>query len=149
MAKRTLQRSFVAMAILIVSVFQVSIASAADSNVNSLVKRLNAKSNLWQINTVASTQAGTQSQQRLGLYQKPTAVINCNIRFSGTWLFVYKSINQGYKAATSNYFVRTNAYDVEMLIDPKTDYVVLLHTSLGGNEQCLNSAYKVLSYITD
>jgi hypothetical protein len=149
MKKRTLGSISLALAVLFSGTFQISPAQAADAQINSIVKRLNSRTNLWQINTVASSSAGTQSRQRLGLYQQPNAVIECNLRMSGTWLFVYKSTDQGYKAASSNYFVRTNYYDVEIMIDPRTDYIVLVHTSMGGNQQCLNSAYKVLSYITD
>ena len=71
---------------------------------------------------------------------KPIAVIECNLPYSGTWLFVYKKYGAGEEAYGSNYFVRTAAYGAELLIDPKTDYSFLLHTSMGGNQQCLNSA---------
>ena len=145
-AIKTLSVTFV---ILLTSTLQVSISNAADNNVNSLVKRLNARQSLWQINAVASSPIGAQARQRLGLFQQPSSIIECNLPYSGTWLFVYKSTDQGYKAAGSNYFVRSSAYAVEILIDPKTNYIVLLHTSMGGNEKCLNSAYKVLSHITD
>lgn len=149
MKKQTLGSIALAVALVFSTTAQVSPANAADANINSLVKRLNSKSKLWQINTVATSSAGSQSRQRLGLFQQPNAVIECNLRMSGTWLFVYKSIDQGYKAASSNYFYRTSAYDAQLMIDPKTDYVVIVHTSMGGNQRCLDSALNVISYITD
>ncbi len=149
MKKQTLGSIALAIALVFSTTVQVAPAHAADAKINSLVKRLNSKGKLWQTNAAASSSLGTQSRQRLGLFQQPNAVIECNLRMSGTWLFVYKSVDQGYRAASSNYFYRTNAYDAEIMIDLKTDYVVLVHTSMGGTQQCLNSAYKVLSYITD
>jgi len=126
------------------STLQISRAVAADVKVNNLLNRLNAKSKLWQINQVASSNAGAQSRQRLGLFQQPTVVIECNLRMSGTWLFVYKDRQQGADATYSNYFTRTPAYSFEVVIDPKSNYVILLHTSLGGNKQCIDSAFRVL-----
>jgi hypothetical protein len=126
------------------SALQISPAAAADAKVNSLLNRLNSKSKLWQINQVASSSAGVQSRQRLGLYQQPTVVIECNLRMSGTWLFVYKNRKQGAEATYSNYFTRTPAYSFELVIDPKSNYVILLHTSMGGNQQCMDSAFRVL-----
>ncbi len=149
MKKQNLRKLSLVLSIILASSFQVTSANAADSNINSLIKRLNSKGKLWQINAAASSSLGTQSRQRLGLYQQPNAVIECNLRMSGTWLFVYKSVDQGYKAASSDYFYRTSAYNAEIMIDPKTNYIVLVHTSMGGSQQCLNSAYRVLSYITD
>ena len=149
MKKQTLGSIALAIALVFSTTAQVAPAHAADAKINSLVKRLNSKGKLWQINAVASSSAGAQSRQRLGLYQQPNAVIECNLRMSGTWLFVYKSIDQGYKAASSNYFYRTNAYDAQLMIDPKTDYVVIVHTSMGGNQRCIDSALNVISYITD
>lgn len=96
-----------AVAILMSNTLQISPALAADAKVNSLLNRLNSKGKLWQINQVASSSAGAQSRQRLGLYQQPTVVIECNLRMSGTWLFVYKNRNQGAEATYSNYFTRT------------------------------------------
>lgn len=149
MKKQTLGSIALAIALVFSTTAQVAPAQAADAKINSLVKRLNSKGKLWQINAVASSSAGAQARQRLGLYQQPNAVIECNLRMSGTWLFVYKSVNQGYKAAESNYFYRGNGYDAEILIDPKTSYVVIFHTSMGGNQRCFESAYNVLSMITD
>jgi len=134
----------VTLVILLASLVQIPNSNAFDNNINNLVKRLNARKSLWQINTVASSRLGAMSRQRLGLFQQPIAVIECNLPYSGTWLFVYKNYGAGVDASGSNYFVRTPAYGVELLTDPKTDYSVLLHTSMGGNQQCLNSAHKIL-----
>jgi hypothetical protein len=149
MKKQNLRKVSLILSILLAGTVQISSAVAADSNVNSLIKRLNSKSKLWQLNAASGTRLAVMSHQRLGLYQEPNAVIECNLPMSGTWLFVYKSVDQGYKAASSNYFYRSSYYDAEIMIDPKTDYVVIVHTSMGGNQKCLNSAYNVLSYITD
>ena len=148
MKNRTIKTLAITFVILLPGIFQVSISNAADNNVNSLVKRLNARQPLW-INVVSSSAFGRLSHQRLGLFQEPTSVIECNLPYSGTWLFVYKNNDQGYKAYGSNYFVRSAAYGVELLFDPKTNYTVLLHTSMGGRQQCLNSAYKVLATPTE
>ncbi len=149
MKKQNLRKLSLVLSIILAGSFQVTSANAADSNVNSLIKRLNSKGKLWQLNPSSGTRLAIMSHQRLGLYQEPTAVIDCNLRWSGTWLFVYKSVNQGYKAASSEYFYRAGGYDAEIMIDPRTNYVVIVHTSMGGSQQCLNSAYRVLSYITD
>ena len=58
--------------------------------------------------------------------------------------FCLKNYGAGEDASGSNYFVRSAAYGVELLTDAKTHYSVLIHTSKGGNQQCLNSAYKIL-----
>lgn len=149
MKKQTIGSLVLVMALIFSSTVQITSAHAVDAKINSLIKRLNSKNKLWQINAVASSSAGTQSRQRLGLYQQPNAVIECNLRMSGTWLFVYKSIDQGYKAASSNYFYRAAPYDAQLMIDPKTNYVVIVHTSMGGNQQCLDSALNVITYISD
>ena len=133
-----------AVAILMSNTLQISPALAADAKVNSLLNRLNSKGKLWQINQVASSSAGAQSRQRLGLYQQPTVVIECNLRMSGMWLFVYKNRNQGAEATYSNYFTRTPAYSFELVTDPKSNYVILLHTSMGGNQKCYDSVFRVL-----
>jgi alpha-D-ribose 1-methylphosphonate 5-triphosphate synthase subunit PhnL len=90
MKKQTLRTFALTAAFLFSTTNQIAPAEAADANINSLVKRLNSKGKLWQINIAASSSAGAQSRQRLGLYQQPNAIIECNIRMSGTWLFVYK-----------------------------------------------------------
>ena len=144
MKKQTLGSIALAIALVFSTTAQVAPAQAADAKINSLVKRLNSKGKLWQINAVASSSAGAQSRQRLGLYQQPNAVIECNLRMSGTWLFVYKNQNQGAEATYSNYFTRTPAYTFELVTDPKSNYVILLHTSMGGNQQCINSVFRVL-----
>ena len=126
-----------------------SASTKTDSQINNLLRKLNEKKNLWEINAASSSILGTQSRQRLGLNQQPAKVIQCRIAWSGTWLFVYPSVDEGYRAASSNYFVRTSAYEVELRVDPKSDFIVLIHTSLGGNQQCLKSANRVLSIIGD
>jgi hypothetical protein len=147
MKKQPLRILLVVLALIFSSSLQVSSASAADSQISGLVKRLNSKGKLWNINTASNSQIAIQSRQRLGLYQQPNAVIECNLRMSGTWLFIYKNWNQGYQASDSNYFYRTNYYNAEYLYDPKSNYYVILHTSMGGNQQCLDSAFRILEYV--
>ena len=111
-----------------------------------LLSRLNSKGDLWQINEVASSSAGQASQRRLGLYSSPDYVIECNLSYSGTWLFVYSDEGAAYDAFNSGYFFRTSSYSAELMYDPRTNLIVLLHTSLGGNKTCLNSAGQQLDY---
>ena len=146
MKKQTFGSLALAIALVFSTNAQVAPANAADAKINSLIKRLNTNSKLWQINTVASSSAGTQSRQRLGLFQQPNVVIECNLPMSGTWLFVYKNWNQGEEASGSNYFYRSNYYNAEPLFDPKSNYFVILHTSMGGNQKCLDSAFRTLEY---
>jgi hypothetical protein len=144
MKKQNLRKLSLVLSIILAGSFQVTSANAADSTVNSLIKRLNSKGKLWQLNPSSGTRLAIMSHQRLGLYQEPTAVIDCNLKWSGTWLFVYKNQKQGYEATYSNYFTRSPGYTFELVTDPKSNYVILLHTSMGGNQQCLNSVFRVL-----
>lgn len=113
---------------------------------NDLLSRLNSNSDLWQYNYAATSEAGRFSHQRLGLYSEPDYVIECNLSYSGTWLFVYSDENYAYEAFNSNYFFRTSVYSAQLMYDPTTNLIVILHTSMGGNRTCLNSAYEQLDY---
>jgi len=111
-----------------------------------LIGRLNSTNELWQINEVATSESGQLAHKRLGLYSEPDYVIECNLRFSGTWLFVYSDETSAYDAFNSDYFFRTTSYSAQLMYDPTTNLIVILHTSMGGNKTCLNSAYKQLDY---
>jgi hypothetical protein len=111
-----------------------------------LIDRLNTESDLWQVNELATSDAGQMAHKRLGLYSEPDYVIECNLSYSGTWLFVYSDTNAAYDAFNSDYFFRTSSYSAKLMYDPQTNLIVILHTSMGGNRTCLNSAYKELEY---
>ena len=111
-----------------------------------LLGRLNAKKQLWDINEAATSSVGQMSHRRLGLYSEPDYVIECNLPYSGTWLFLYSDEAAAYDALNSDYFFRTSAYSAEFMYDPQTNLIVLLHTSMGGNKTCLKSAGEQLDY---
>ena len=111
-----------------------------------LLGRLNSTQQLWEINEAASTTFGQMSQKRLGLYNAPDYVIECNLSYSGTWLFVYSDEGDAYDAFGSDYFFRTSAYSADLMYDPKTNLLVILHTSMGGTKSCLKSARALLGY---
>ena len=116
----------------------------------SLLDRLNSSNDLWEINEAATSSVGQMSHRRLGLYTEPDYVIQCNLPMSGTWLFVYSDENSAYEAFNSEYFFRTSYYSAQFTYDPVTNLLVLLHTSMGGNKICINSAYDQLTlYATD
>jgi hypothetical protein len=117
---------------------------------SDLLNRLNSDGELWQVNELATSQAGQYQHKRLGLYSEPKYVIECNLRMSGTWLFVYTDDKSAYDAFGSNYFFRSSPYSAEITYDPVTNLIIILHTSMGGNKTCLNSAYSQLQpYGTD
>jgi len=146
MKKQTLGSIALAIALVFSTTAQVAPANAADANVNAIIKKLNSKGALWKLNPNANSRVAIQSRQRLGLYQQPTAIIDCNLPMSGTWLFVYKNWSQGDQASVSNYFYRSSYYNAEMLYDPKSDYFVIMHMSMGGTQRCLDSAFRALEY---
>lgn len=111
-----------------------------------LIGRLNSKSELWEINEAATSSAGQFAHKQLGLYSEPDYVIECNLPLSGTWLFLYSDENAAYDAFNSDYFFRTSNYSAELMYDPSTNMLVILHTSMGGTRACLNSAYSQLDY---
>ena len=114
--------------------------------VADLLSRLNSDNQLWQINEMATSQAGQYQHKRLGLYSEPEYVIECNVRMSGTWLFIYTDDKSAYDAFGSDYFFRTSAYSAEITYDPVTNLIVILHTSMGGNKSCIDSAFSQLEY---
>lgn len=123
---------------------------ASATSMKSLINRLNQKSNLWQINKIASSPTGATVRMRLGLYSQPDYVIECNLPLSGTWLFIYSDDKTAYDALNSNYFFRSSYYSAQITFDPKTNLIAILHTSMGGKPACLNSANRVLyPYGTD
>ena len=113
---------------------------------NDLLDRLNSNNDIWRINEAATSAFGQMSHQRLGLFSEPDYVIECNVQWSGTWLFVYSDENAAYDAINSDYFYRTSAYNAEFTYDPQTNLIVVLHTSMGGKKVCLDSAFSQLEY---
>ena len=115
-----------------------------------LLRRLNSQDNLWELNLNSKTPAGIREHQRLGLYSQPDFILQCTIPYGSTWLFVYSDEDAAYDAFNSDYFFRTSYYSAEFAFDPITNLFVLIHTSMGGNRTCLNSADQQLDpYATD
>jgi|GEM_PF-5890948 len=118
--------------------------------VDDLLIRLNSNRSLWEINEIATSSSGILAKQRLGLYAQPDFVLLCDIPYSGTWLFLYSNEDSAYDAFNQDYFFRTNAYSAKFKYDPKSKFLVMLHTSLGGTPECLDSANSQLEdYATD
>ena len=120
--------------------------SSAKSKMQDLLSRLNGPKERWQINEVATSPYGVISHRQLGLFTEPDYVIECNLNYSGTWLFLYSDENDAYEAFNSNYFFRNSNYSADLMFDPQTNLIVLLHTSMGGNKTCINSALKQIDY---
>ncbi len=120
--------------------------SSAKRKMKDLLNRLNAPKERWQINEVATSPYGVISHRQLGLFTEPDYVIECNLNYSGTWLFLYSNENDAYEAFNSDYFFRNSNYSADLMYDPKTNLIVLLHTSMGGNKTCINSALKQIDY---
>jgi hypothetical protein len=118
--------------------------------VDDLLTRLNSTRSLWEINELATSSSGILAKQRSGLYAQPDFVLLCNLPYSGTWLFLYSDEDSAYDAFNQDYFFRTNAYSAKFKYDPKSKFLVILHTSLGGTPECLDSANSQLEdYATD
>ena len=122
-----------------------SSASTPEEKTLDLLSRLNMDSDLWQINEVDPSFA-EMSHKRLGLYNEPDYVIECNLRLSGTWLFVYSNESDAYDAFGSDYFFRNSYYSAKLMFDPTTGLFVILHTSVGGTKQCIDSALQQIDY---
>jgi hypothetical protein len=123
-----------------------SSGGSAKSKMQNLLSRLNGPKERWQINEVATSPYGVISHRQLGLFNEPDYVIECNLNYSGTWLFLYSNENDAYDAFNSNYFFRNSNYSADLMYDPQTNLIVLLHTSMGGNKTCINSALKQIDY---
>ena len=121
-------------------------ASTPEEKTLDLLSRLNMDEDLWQINEATNTSFAQREHQRLGLYNEPDYVIECNLNYSGTWLFVYSNESDAYDAFGSDYFFRNSNYSAEFMYDPDTGLIVILHTSVGGTKRCINSAYNQLDY---
>ena len=118
--------------------------------VDDLLTRLNSDQSLWEINELATSPTGIYLKKRLGLYSQPDFVLQCNIPYSGTWLFLYSDEDSAYDAFNSDYFFRTDAYSAKFKYDPQSKFLVMLHTSVGGMPECLDSANSQLEdYATD
>lgn len=121
-------------------------SSSPEEKTIDLIGRLNLNEDLWQINEAASSSYGKLARRQLGLYTDPDYVIECNLNYSGTWLFIYSNESDAYEAFNSNYFFRNSNYSAELVYDPVTNLIVILHTSVGGKKQCLDSAFEQLTY---
>jgi hypothetical protein len=118
--------------------------------VDDLLTRLNSNRNLWEINELSTSSTGIYAKKRLGLYAQPDFVLQCNLPYSGTWLFLYSDEDSAYDAFNSDYFFRTDAYSAKFKYDPQSKFLVMLHTSVGGTPECLDSANSQLEdYATD
>jgi ABC-type multidrug transport system fused ATPase/permease subunit len=118
--------------------------------VDELLTRLNSNRNFWEINELSTSSTGIYAKKRLGLYAQPDFVLQCNLPYSGTWLFLYSDEDSAYDAFNSDYFFRTDAYSAKFKYDPKSKFLVMLHTSAGGTPECLDSANSQLEdYATD
>jgi hypothetical protein len=118
--------------------------------VDDLLTRLNSNRNLWEINELSTSSTGIYAKKRLGLYAQPDFVLQCNLPYSGTWLFLYSDEDSAYAAFNSDYFFRTDAYSAKFKYDPQSKFLVMLHTSVGGTPECLDSANSQLEdYATD
>ena len=121
-------------------------ASTPEEKTLDFLSRLNSNEDLWQINEASNTSFAEMSHKRLGLFNEPDYVIECNLNYSGTWLFIYSDEGEAYKAFGSEYFFRNSNYSAELMYDPDTNLIVILHTSVGGTKRCLDSAYEHLGY---
>jgi hypothetical protein len=121
-------------------------SSTPEEKTIDLLGRLNMSEDLWQINEAASSSYGQLARRQLGLFTDPDYVIECNLNYSGTWLFVYSNENDAYDAFNSDYFFRNSNYSAELLYDPDTNLIVILHTSVGGKKQCIDSAFEQIAY---
>jgi len=121
-------------------------SSTPEEKTIDLLGRLNMSEDLWQINEAASSSYGQLARRQLGLFTDPDYVIECNLNYSGTWLFVYSNENDAYDAFNSDYFFRNSNYSAELLYDPDTNLIVILHTSVGGKKQCIDSAFEQITY---
>ena len=121
--------------------------SSVSDGIDNLLSRLNSAEKLWSRNDRMNTPYGKASAASLGLKKFPDTVIECDLSYSGTWLFIYSNEDAAIIAANSAYFTREDYYDVTFYFDPVTQYSVLLHTSMGGNDQCINSALKIIKEI--
>lgn len=118
--------------------------------VDDLLTRLNSNRNLWEINELSTSSTGIYAKNRLGLYAQPDFVLQCKLPYSGTWLFLYSDEDSAYDAFNSDYFFRTDAYSAKFKYDPQSKFLVMLHTSVGGMPECLDSANSQLEdYATD
>ncbi len=121
--------------------------SSVSDGIDDLLVRLNSSGKLWSRNDRMSTPYGRASAASLGLKRFPDTVIECDPAYSGTWLFIYSNQDAAVVASNSTYFTRADYYEVSFYYDPVTQYNVLLHTSMGGNNQCIDSALKVIKEI--
>ena len=121
-------------------------SSSPEEKTIDLMGRLNMSEDLWQINEAATSPYGKLSHRQLGLFTEPDYVIECNLNYSGTWLFIYSNESDAYEAFNSDYFFRNSNYSAELLYDPDTNLIVILHTSVGGTKRCINSAFEQITY---
>ena len=111
-----------------------------DEAMEDLLGRLNETDQLWSVNREATSDYGQMTHKNLGLYSEPDYVLQCDLPYSGTWLFLYSNEDIANNAFSSAYFFRKSYYSARLLHDNNSNYPVIVHTSLGGNKTCLESA---------
>jgi hypothetical protein len=112
--------------------------------VDDLLARLNETDQLWSLNQEATSDYGQMAHKKLGLYSEPDYVLQCDLPYSGTWLFLYSNEDMANQAISSTYFFRKSYYSAKLLHDNNSNYPVIVHTSMGGNKTCLESALSQL-----
>jgi len=115
-----------------------------DEAMNDLLGRLNENNQLWSVNNEATSDYGQMSHKNLGLYSEPDYVLQCDLPYSGTWLFLYSDEDVANIAFNSAYFFRKSYYSAKLLHDNNSNFPVIVHTSMGGNKTCLESALSQL-----
>jgi hypothetical protein len=112
--------------------------------VDDLLARLNETDQLWSLNQEATSDYGQMAHKNLGLYSEPDYVLQCDLPYSGTWLFLYSNEDMANQAISSTYFFRKSYYSAKLLHDNNSNFPVIIHTSMGGNKTCLESALSQL-----